>query len=211
MRVTHICIVHRLTPVDVGHVGVTAIDKRPVEGPIAVGRLGLWGDVQCDRCHHGGADKAVYAMSNEEMAHWEQETGQPIAPGAFGENLRVDGDVDDLIIGSRHRFGTALLTVTGSRTPCRTFEWWRGEEDWMKRFSDRGRTGVYFRVTQSGEAQAGDRLHQLSTPTHGVSAAEWSRRRPSAAAALAASHRRGEIALAPYIIKHMPTELRSTL
>lgn len=208
MLVTHICTVSALTPVDIGRVGVTAIDKKPVEGPVRVGRLGLWGDVQADRANHGGADKAVYAMSNEEMAWWERELGEELAPGVFGENLRVDGRVDDLIIGSRIRFGTALLEVTGCRTPCRTFEWWRGEKGWMKRFIARGHSGTYFRVIDPGHARAGDRLEVLSTPTHAVSAGGWFRERPAPAQHLINSHNQGEFTLAPYVIKHMPSELR---
>ncbi|WP_182354043.1 MOSC domain-containing protein [Flaviflexus huanghaiensis] len=211
MRVTHICTVSELTPVDMGRVGVTAIDKRPVDGPISVGTYGLWGDVQADRANHGGIDKAVYAMSNAEMRWWEQQLGEELAPGVFGENLRVDGDVDDIIIGTRLRFGTALLEATGCRTPCRTFEWWRGEEGWIKRFIARGRPGTHFRVIEPGHAQAGDRLEVLTVPTHGVSAGRWFRERPAPAPALIDAHDRGEITLASYIIKHMPTELRDAM
>ncbi|TDW15207.1 hypothetical protein [Kribbella kalugense] len=39
----------------------TAIDKRPVRGPVDVGELGLVGDRQCDTRYHGGPDKALGA------------------------------------------------------------------------------------------------------------------------------------------------------
>lgn len=211
MLVTHICTVHQLTPVDIGRVGVTAMDKRPVAGPVRIGRFGLWGDVQCDRLNHGGYDKAVYAMSNAEMTWWETELGEQLTPGIFGENLRVDGDVDDMIIGSRYRFGTALLEVTGCRTPCRTFEWWRDEAGWMKRFIARGHSGTYFRVIETGEAQAGDSLEEVSVPGHGVSTGQWFRDRPEPAQTLIDAHVRGEITLAPYFEKHLPKELREFL
>ncbi|MGL3199121.1 MOSC domain-containing protein, partial [Curtobacterium flaccumfaciens] len=51
--VTAVCRVERLLP-DSGTIGVTAIDKRPVEGPVRVRPLGLFADVQADRKHHGG-------------------------------------------------------------------------------------------------------------------------------------------------------------
>jgi hypothetical protein len=38
----------------------SAIDKQPVDGPIAVGALGLAGDEQGDLAIHGGPDKAVH-------------------------------------------------------------------------------------------------------------------------------------------------------
>lgn len=210
MLVTHICTASRLVPVDIGRVGVTGIDKRPVTGPVKIGRYGVWGDVQCDRANHGGLDKAVYAMSNAEMAWWAQ-SGEDLKPGIFGENLRVDGDVDEIVIGSRYRFGSALLEATGCRTPCRTFAWWRGDEDWIVRFMARGRSGAYFRVIDPGVAQAGDILETLSVPSHGVTVGEWFRERPEPAPRLVAAHRSGDITLAPYLIKHMPRELRETL
>ena len=37
----------------------TGIFKEPVEDPVAVGSLGLDGDVQADRRVHGGEDQAV--------------------------------------------------------------------------------------------------------------------------------------------------------
>lgn len=208
MLVTHICTVHQLTAVDGGRVGVTAMDKRPVDGRLTIGKFGVWGDVQCDRLNHGGYDKAVYAMSNEEMTWWEHELGQTLTPGVFGENFRVDGDVDDLIIGARYRCGSALLEVTGCRTPCRTFEWWCKEAGWMKRFTARGRPGTYFRVIETGEAQAGDRLVEVSVPSHGVSAGQWFRQRPGPAQTLIDAHRRGDITLAGYFDKHLPEHLR---
>ena len=41
----------------------TAIDKRPVPGPVEVGRLGLGGDEQVDKPAHGGPEQAVYAYA----------------------------------------------------------------------------------------------------------------------------------------------------
>ena len=41
-------------------IGRTSIDKVPVTGPVAVGRLGLVGDEVSDRRHHGGPDRAVH-------------------------------------------------------------------------------------------------------------------------------------------------------
>ena len=61
-RVTHVCVTERLHK-DPGRVGVTAIDKRAVDGPVHVRDLGLFGDVQADRANHGGRDKAVYLFS----------------------------------------------------------------------------------------------------------------------------------------------------
>ena len=53
----------------------TGIFKEPVEGPVAVGSLGLEGDVQADRRVHGGEDQAVYAYAIEDVEWWESELG----------------------------------------------------------------------------------------------------------------------------------------
>ncbi|WP_372594786.1 MOSC domain-containing protein, partial [Actinotalea sp.] len=115
--VTHVCRVAALHG-DESPEGVTAIDKQPVDGPVAVGPFGVRGDVQASRRHHGGPDKAVYAVDEAEAEHWAAELGREITPGLFGENLRVRGPVDDAEIGERWRVGDLLeVEVTGPRTP----------------------------------------------------------------------------------------------
>ena len=59
-RLVAVCAVHQLRP-DAGSLGVTAIDKRAIEGPVRIGPFGVRSDVQASRKHHGGLDKAVYA------------------------------------------------------------------------------------------------------------------------------------------------------
>ena len=51
----------------------TAIGKKPVEGPVAVGPLGLEGDEQADPTVHGGLDKAVYAYPVEHLPFWQAQ------------------------------------------------------------------------------------------------------------------------------------------
>ena len=58
----------------------TAIDKRPVLGPVGVGELGLDGDRQCDTRNHGGPDKALYAYASEDATWWSGELGRDIPP-----------------------------------------------------------------------------------------------------------------------------------
>lgn len=67
--------------------GDTAIDKRPVAGPVLAKQLGLAGDTQCLRSH-GGVDKALYAYASEDAAWWAGELDREIPPGQFGEKDR---------------------------------------------------------------------------------------------------------------------------
>ncbi|MGW3291547.1 MOSC domain-containing protein [Streptomyces sp. NPDC001002] len=161
--------------------GVTGIDKRPVAGPVrvsapgakGVGASGLAGDEVCDLRHHGGDDQAVYAVAREDLDDWERELGRPLANGAFGENLTTRGlDVSGARIGERWRVGAELvLEVTCGRIPCRTFQEHLGEKRWVKRFTERGAPGAYFRVIVPGEIRAGDPIEVVHRPDHEVTVA----------------------------------------
>src|SRR5919206_379797 len=92
-----VCRVHQLLH-DRGN-GVTAIDKRPVPAGVRVRPLGLFGDVQAERQHHGGPDQAVYAYAEEDAARFAAGLGRAIPPGLFGENLRTRGvDVSGAVV-----------------------------------------------------------------------------------------------------------------
>lgn len=167
-RLLAACVVHQLRP-DAGAVGTTAIDKRPVEGPVTVRRLGLYADVQVNRQHHGGHDKALYAYAQHDADFWAAELGRELQPGWFGENLRLDGvDVSGAAIGERWRIGeTVEVEVTMPRTPCATFARWVGGADargWVRRFAAAGRPGAYLRVVRTGSIAAGDPVTVLERP-----------------------------------------------
>jgi MOSC domain-containing protein YiiM len=163
-----VCVVRELRP-DAGSVGVTAIDKVPVEGPVRIGAYGAYADVQADRKNHGGHEKALYAYADEDAEYWAGELGRDVAPGWFGENLRVRGlDVNASRIGERWLIGdTVEVEVTMPRTPCQTFARWVGGEDergWVKRFSSSRRLGPYLRVVRKGHIQAGDEIVVIPAP-----------------------------------------------
>jgi len=167
--VTAVCRVDRLLP-DSGTIGITAIDKRPVDGPVRVRPLGLYADVQADRKHHGGEDQAVYAYADEDAAHFADLLDRPIPAGLFGENLRTSGiDVTGAVTGERWLVGdTLLLEVTIPRIPCGTFARRLRVDKWVKRFTEEGRPGAYFRVVKSGPVAAGDPITVVERPDHGV-------------------------------------------
>ena len=83
-RVVAVCAVHQLLP-DEGTVGITAIDKRAVVGPVKIGPYGVYADVQADRKHHGGLEKALYAYSQEDAEYWAAELDRVHAPPTVAE------------------------------------------------------------------------------------------------------------------------------
>ncbi|WP_104086518.1 MOSC domain-containing protein [Arthrobacter sp. GMC3] len=169
-----VCRVHELHP-DEGTVGVTAIDKRPVDGPVHVRPLGLYGDLQADRKNHGGLDQAIYAYAQEDIDYWGAELGRDIPPGLFGENLRTRGiDASGAVIGQRWRIGDhVVLEVTSPRVPCATFARRMGEPRWVKRFTEAGRIGTYLRVLHKGKLAAGDPIEIEFTPDHGITVGKF--------------------------------------
>jgi MOSC domain-containing protein YiiM len=167
-RLVAVCAVAQLRP-DGGRDRVTAIDKRPLAGRVKIGRFGVGADVQADRKHHGGLDKALYAYAEEDAAFWEAELGRKLPPGFFGENLRTVGiDVNAARIGEVWRIGeTVTVEVTMPRTPCQTFARWVGgpeQKGWVKRFSTERRLGPYLRVRRNGWVTAGDAIEVVSRP-----------------------------------------------
>ena len=147
----------------------SGIDKRPVTGRIAVHPLGLEGDVQVNRKHHGGEGQAVYAYAQDDADWWERELDRALPAGRFGENLRTSGlDLTNAVLGERWRVGTALFEVTAPRIPCANFERFWGVPQLVRRFTAQGASGAYLRVLEPGELGAGDAVEVVCRPDHGV-------------------------------------------
>jgi MOSC domain-containing protein YiiM len=151
----------------------SAINKRPVSDQVAVQLLGLDGDEQADKEHHGGREQALYAYAREDLDWWTEQLGRELTNGMFGENLTTAGiDVSAALIGETWRIGTALVQVTAPRIPCVTFKSWLDEPQWVKRFAAGGRPGAYLRVLSEGRLRAGDDLTVVSRPDQPVTVAE---------------------------------------
>jgi MOSC domain-containing protein YiiM len=169
----------RLLSVNVGRpqqVGVrrgrplmSAIGKAPVSGRVRVAGVNVEGDDQADRRVHGGPDKAVYAYASEDTAWWSARLARELGPGAFGENLTLEGvDVTGAVIGERWQIGTVELQVCQPRLPCFKLGLRFGNPEMLKLFAQAGRPGAYLRILSEGELGAGDPVDISRRPTHGV-------------------------------------------
>ena len=157
----------------------TAIDKRPVDGQVEVGALGINGDTQCDRRSHGGPDKALYAYAVEDAAWWAEELGREITPGLFGENLTTEGvDCTHALLGERWRLGPEVLVeVRMPRSPCDNLSARMGIHGFHRQFSASRRVGAYLAVLVPGRVAAGDLVTIEHLPSHGITIADWVGRR----------------------------------
>ena len=144
---------------------MTAIGKRPVEGPRAVLPLGIEGDEQADLAVHGGPSKAVYAYPSEHYAFWQTVRAQagialwnePMPPGSLGENLTVAGVVEsEVFIGDVLRFPGCALAVSEPRYPCFKFNAAMGFKHAGKLMVQSGWCGWYLAVREPGTIAAGD-------------------------------------------------------
>lgn len=142
--------------------------KRPIEGPVAVGPLGLAGDAQADRRVHGGPDKAVYGYSAETYARWRAEHpehGARLAPGGFGENLTITGLAEaDLCVGDVHAIGGVRLQVCQPRQPCFKLALHFDDNRMPKAMVRSGRSGWYYRVIETGRIAPGDAIARVDRP-----------------------------------------------
>jgi len=149
----------------------SAIRKRPRQGAVAVGPLGLEGDEQADLTVHGGPAKAVYAYPQVHHAFWQTVRGQakvdapPLQPGDCGENLTLAGLLESQVwIGDVLRFPDCELVVSEPRYPCFKFNAHMGFNQAAKLMVQSGYCGFYLAVKREGSLAAGQAFELLPGP-----------------------------------------------
>lgn len=158
---------------------LTSIFKKRVSGRVPVRGDNLAGDQQSDLTVHGGHFKAVYAYPSEHYAFWKaQLPGVDLPWGSFGENLTIEGLVeDDIHVGDRLRIGSAELVVTQPRMPCFKLGIRFDDPQMVKRFLDSRRSGFYMSVVMEGDIGPGDAIDVLQRHEAAVSIREILRMR----------------------------------
>ncbi|MDG4667034.1 MOSC domain-containing protein [Mycobacterium sp. 236(2023)] len=157
-----------------GRVVHTGAWKAPVAGATMVRRTNLDGDGQGDLGGHGGEIRAVLVYQLDSYRHWARELGRDdLAPGAFGENLTVDGLPDDEVcIGDRYRIGGAVLEVTQPRVTCYRVGLRLDEPRMAALLVGHHRPGFYCRVIEEGAVEAGLEIVKVADGPERITVAE---------------------------------------
>lgn len=124
-----------------------------------VTEVGVVGDRQIHTEVHGGPERALCLYSLERIQELQSE-GNPVFPGAMGENLTVSGlDWSQMQPGLRLQLGNEVLAeITSFTTPCSSLSsFFRGGNFGrvsQKRFP--GWSRVYARVLKGGAVNVAD-------------------------------------------------------
>jgi len=139
-------------------VSIGGVPQRAVE-TVRVAPLGLDGDGHRDHEHHGGPGRAVCLFAMEAIRELQAE-GHPLAAGALGENVTLEGlDWSAVQPGARLRLGEeVLLEITGYKTPCFNIRpaFRGGDYSLVSQKRHPGRSRVYARVVSTGTLRRGD-------------------------------------------------------
>ncbi|OUX18245.1 MAG: hypothetical protein CBE17_02485 [Gammaproteobacteria bacterium TMED257] len=139
---------------------ITSIYKKPIEGSVEVGEIGLKGDRQADMKVHGGYDKAVYAYSYKHYKTWSDKLDKDYQDfGLVGENLTIDDFNEKQInIGDELQIGNCIFQVSQPRIPCFKIGIKMNSREFPKMFSQSCLLGAYLRVIKDGTISTNDEI-----------------------------------------------------
>lgn len=154
----------------------SAILKHKIGSLVYCTKLGLEGDEQADRKHHGGPDKALLAYPYEHYDKWNEElSAHDWAPGGFGENLTITQfDESTVYIGDVFQIGGVVVQVSEPRQPCYKLARKWGIKELPNLVMQNNRSGWYFRVMQPGEIYQGAEVKLIDRSNEEWSAAHVS-------------------------------------
>jgi len=149
----------------------TGIFKNSVNYPVFLGKEDVEKDSVVDRKHHGGIDQAVYGYSEKHYAYFKKlHPDLEWNYGMFGENLTFDDlNEEEITVGSTYKIGECILEVTKPRQPCYKLGIRFNTQKIVKQFWNSTKSGIYFKVLQTGFVKTGDELIEINqiknTPT----------------------------------------------
>ncbi len=157
-----------------GKIYETGIFKTGVSGPIFLGKEDVDGDTVVDRKYHGGIDQAVYAYGQNHYDYWKALYPKlDMHNGFFGENLTVSNlDETSIHVGDIYELGETIIQVTKPRQPCVKLGIRFNDPAVIKQFWNTSKSGVYFKIVQSGKVARKDEFKLIEKATNSPSIAE---------------------------------------
>ncbi|WP_227526185.1 MOSC domain-containing protein [Psychrobacter sp. FDAARGOS_221] len=158
---------------------LSAINKIPIQAPVAVNYLGLVSDEQADRRHHGGHLKAVHQMPTTTYDKLNAEFDLKLAAGLLGENLittavsdAVDMSESTVCIGDIYQYGDGddcvQLRIVQPRRPCYKINDQIGpmasNRNIAAWITSQGIAGWYFQVVKEGVINQGMPVYLIKRP-----------------------------------------------
>lgn len=143
-----------------GRVIETGIFKTSVNHPIFLGKEDVENDFVIDRKYHGGPTQAVYAYSENHYNYWKElYPNLDWRYGMFGENLTISNlEESEIQVGNTYKLGEVIIEVTKPREPCMKLGIVFGTQKILKQFWNSTKSGIYFKVLQTGNVIIGDTL-----------------------------------------------------
>ncbi|KAG6006556.1 hypothetical protein E4U54_000156 [Claviceps lovelessii] len=147
----------------------TGINKKRVDRPVKINKLGLEGDWH-DLTFHGGPDKALLGYCSSHYPNWATsypDRRDKFVPGGFGENLVTRRmNERNVCIGDIISVGPEVqLQVSLPRQPCFKLNHRFSLKNFAPVSYQTSRTGWYYRVVREGTVRAGDEI-RLVERTH---------------------------------------------
>ena len=166
---------------------MSAIDKAPINAPVAVNFMGLSTDEQADRRYHGGPLKAVHQMPVATYEKINAEFGLKVRVGTLGENLTTEAvnglpamDESTVCIGDVFQYGgqygntdnndSVQLRIVQPRRPCYKINDQIGQFKLSKMpniaswVTKQGIAGWYFEVVRDGTIDANLPVYLIERP-----------------------------------------------
>lgn len=147
----------------------TAYNKEPINNNfIYLTNTGFVGDTVVNTKYHGGNDKAICCYNADRFSYWKHTLGFDMQPGAFGENLTLNGVSaleENVFIGDRYKLGESVVEVSEPRGPCYMIGIKFNFKKFPKLCQQTGYTGFYLRTIKEGKVSVYDKLiHFQSHP-----------------------------------------------
>jgi MOSC domain-containing protein YiiM len=139
----------------------SSIIKTPHE-QLTIELDGALEDEQGNKKLHGGPEMALHQYSLESYAVLQRrfpDIADRLAPGSIGENISApDMNDENVYIGDTYEIGDVVLQVNSPRAPCVKINQRYKAKNLDIFISQRGITGWYFRVLETGTIKVGDKI-----------------------------------------------------